>query len=74
MSSRSRLCLLFCYVLVVYLSFFGVTLPSPITHELRNEVEEELISDLTNESCAEREALRVGGSRNWGMESQRGRS
>ena len=25
MSSRSRLFLLFCYVLVVYVSFFGVT-------------------------------------------------
>jgi hypothetical protein len=33
-------------------------------HELRNEVVEEVISNLMNESCAEREALRVGGSRN----------
>ena len=43
------------------------------THELRNEVVEEFISDLRNESCAEREAQCMGGSRNWGMESQRGR-
>ena len=42
-------------------------------HELRNEVVEELISNLMNESCAEREAPRVGGGRNRGMESQKGR-
>ncbi len=42
-------------------------------HELRNEVVEELISNLMNESCAEREAPRVGGGRNRRMESQRGR-
>jgi hypothetical protein len=45
-----------------------------IAHELRNEVVEELISNLMNESCAEREAPRVGGGRNRGRESQKGRS
>ena len=34
------------------------------SHELRNEVVEEFISNLMNESCAEREAQRVGGGRN----------
>ena len=39
-------------------------LVSRYTHEMRNEVVEEFISNLMNESCAEGEALRVGGSRN----------
>ncbi len=42
------------------------------THEVRNEVVEELISNPMNESCAEREAPRVGGGGNRGMESQKG--
>src|SRR5438094_6784154 len=47
--------------------------PSPNTHELRNEVVEELIPHLMSESCTERTAPCVGGNRTRGMESKKGR-
>ena len=43
------------------------------THELRNEVVEELIPDLMSESRAELDVELVGESRNRGMESEKGR-
>ena len=44
-----------------------------LTPELRNEVVEELISDLVGENRAELDAPLVRGGRNRGMESEKGR-
>src|SRR5258708_39818026 len=44
-----------------------------VSHELRNEVVEELSPDLMSESRAERDAPLVRGGRNRGMESKNGR-
>jgi len=49
-----------------------VTAPSS-THELRNEIVEELIADRVSESCAEQDAPLVRGGRTSGMESEKGR-
>ncbi len=43
-----------------------------VSHELRNEVVEELSPDLMSESRAERDAPLVRGGRNRGMESKKG--
>ncbi len=44
-----------------------------MSHELRNEVVEELIPDLMSEKRAELDIELVGKSRNRGMESEKGR-
>jgi hypothetical protein len=45
----------------------------PVSHELRNEVVEELIPDLVSESRTELDVELARGSRNRGRENEKGR-
>jgi len=51
-----------------------LTTISPRTHELRNEVVEELILDLVSESRGELDTSRIGGGRSRGMGAKRGKA